>query len=133
MSSVPEDHPGVISPQTPPTSLSPIRVIDRRQYRNPGRACCDTVSTPTRAKAPSSREIGGTTVGDQDEWGQGDATEMGATVQPPTRYVYRYRCNSCGAVGQNWDSESEAQSDGLQHEQSMHPRLYTVEAVGTHD
>jgi hypothetical protein len=91
------------------------------------------VSTPKRARAPSSREIGGTTVGDQDEWGQGDATEMGATVQPPTRYVYRYRCNSCGAVGQNWDSESEAQSDGLQHEQSMHPRVYTVEAVGTHD
>ena len=73
-------------------------------------------------------------MGEQDEWGQTDgATETGATVQQPTRYVYRYRCNSCGDVGQNWDSEGEAQSDGLHHEQSQHPRLYSVEAVGTYD
>jgi hypothetical protein len=72
-------------------------------------------------------------MGEQDEWGQGDATELGATVAPPTRYVYRYRCASCDVVGQFWDSESDAQSDGMQHEHSMHPRVYTVEAVGTHD
>jgi hypothetical protein len=69
-----------------------------------------------------------------DEWGQGDdTTELGATVLPSTRHVYRYRCASCGTVGQFWDSESDAQNDGLHHERSEHPRLYTVEAVGTSD
>jgi hypothetical protein len=65
-----------------------------------------------------------------DEYG---ATELGATVQPYTRYRYRFACGSCGVEGQLFDTEHEAQSDGLSHEQSYHPRLYTVQAVGTYD
>jgi len=72
-------------------------------------------------------------MGEPDEWGETDATELGATVVPTTRTVYRYKCASCDVVGQFWDSEGEAQSDGLQHEHSVHPRVYTVEAVGTYD
>jgi hypothetical protein len=72
-------------------------------------------------------------MGEQDEWGQGDATEMGATVVPPTRYQYRYRCDSCGVVGQLRDTDGEAQSEGLQHEHSVHPRVFSVEAVGAYD
>jgi hypothetical protein len=72
-------------------------------------------------------------MGDQDEWGQSGETELGATVSPPTRYQYRYQCVQCGTTGQLWDSEGDAQSDGLSHEHSVHPRVYTVEAVGTYD
>lgn len=64
-----------------------------------------------------------------DESGE---TELGATVEPPTRQQYRYNCDSCNMTGQWFDSESDAQSEGLAHEHSYHPRVYTIQQAGAY-
>ena len=72
-------------------------------------------------------------MGDQDEWGQtGYATEMGATVVPDGRVQFRYHCTSCDVKGQLYDSADDAQREGLQHEHSVHPRVYQIEQLGSY-
>jgi hypothetical protein len=66
------------------------------------------------------------------EWNQGDnAQEQGAQVLPPTRTVYRFSC-SCGTVGQQRDTMEDANADGIQHELSAHPRVFSIEQYGAY-
>ena len=69
------------------------------------------------------------------EWGESnesESTELGATVTPTTRYQYRFVCDTCGVTGQAYDSEGQAQNEGLTHEREWHPRVYRIEAVGAY-
>jgi hypothetical protein len=85
----------------------------------------------------AGRGVGGETTrrgGEVSDFGESTGEiEMGATVEPYTRYQYRFDCASCGMQGQLFDTEQEAQSDGLAHEHSYHPRVYTIEQVGAYD
>ena len=53
--------------------------------------------------------------------------ELEATIAQPTRYQYRYHCGSCDVSGLWFESGAEAQDDGLFHEHSVHPRVFTIE------
>jgi hypothetical protein len=59
--------------------------------------------------------------------------DMGATVEQPTSYRYRFYCPACEVRGSDHDSEDGAQREGLEHEMQWHPRVYTVEQVGSYD
>ena len=63
------------------------------------------------------------------DWGSSDETELGATVVPgPVQY--RYHCASCDVFGQTFDHADQAESEGLAHEHSVHPRVYTIQQLG---
>ena len=58
---------------------------------------------------------------------------MGATVEQPTSYKFRFYCRTCDVRGSSHDAEYDAQSEGLSHEMEYHARVYTVEQVGSYD
>jgi hypothetical protein len=58
---------------------------------------------------------------------------VGAVVEQPTSYRYRFHCPSCDVRGAEYNTEAEAQQDGLYHEHEWHPRVYTVEQVGVYE
>jgi hypothetical protein len=71
----------------------------------------------------------GREVDDMSDWETPEASEMGATVIPgPPQY--RFHCASCDVYGQTYDNADQAQSEGLAHEHSMHPRVYTIQQLG---
>jgi len=58
---------------------------------------------------------------------------LGATVEEPTSYKYRYHCATCDVRGADHATDAEAQREGLDHEHQVHPRVYTVEQIGSYD
>ena len=66
------------------------------------------------------------------EWesGEGEAEEMGATVQPqePSYYTYKFACSECTTEGAEWNTEGEAESEGRSHTAAYHPS-FTIKSV----
>jgi hypothetical protein len=58
---------------------------------------------------------------------------VGATVEEPTSYKYRFHCASCDTRGADHSAEADAQKEGLDHEHEWHPRVFTVEQIGSND
>jgi len=63
------------------------------------------------------------------DWENSGETELGATVVP-SPIQYRFHCASCDVTGQMYDNVDQAQSEGLAHEHSVHPRVYTIQQLG---
>ncbi len=72
---------------------------------------------------------------EQVDWGSGtDADEQHATVVPPDRYRYRWRCSECSEHGDElFDTPEEAVGNGYWHVLRQHPRMIQAEQVGVYD